>query len=330
MVEVSTRGVPARDRDEYWRQVLCAAFVPVEVSRRDRSASVHGSALTHGLGQVWAARVSSSAQVIRRTPRLIARSDTADLLHVAVSRRGTGCLRQDGREVEMRPGTVVVYETARPFTVEWGPGWEAVTLTVPRASIPLSSGETSRLTARGLPAGYGLGSVVSRAVEDLAVHAEQLPESLAPRLVGDLTDLTLALLQEQGTCTAPAVEGGGFGDGSPPQGGADALAQVKHYVDDRLGDPGLSPAQVATANHLSLRALYKLFDGHPVSVSGYIRERRLIRVAAALRDPQDGELPVAVLARRAGFADLSGFRRAFRARYGMTPSQFREPDPRRR
>ena len=109
-------------------------------------------------------------------------------------------------------------------------------------------------------------------------------------------------------------------------GGAGVLvrAQVKNYIGEHLNDPGLSPAEIATATHLSLRAPYKLFDGQPMSVSGYIRERRLASVATALRDPQDGQMPVSLLARRAGFGDYSGFRRAFQASHGMTPSQFRE------
>ncbi|HWD42535.1 MAG TPA: hypothetical protein VHM23_02235 [Actinomycetota bacterium] len=55
------------------------------------------------------------------------------------------------------------------------------------------------------------------------------------------------------------------------------LVRVRAFIEGRLADPELTPAAVARAHHVSLRSLYKLFEGEPRSVAGLIKERRLER-----------------------------------------------------
>jgi AraC-like DNA-binding protein len=57
--------------------------------------------------------------------------------------------------------------------------------------------------------------------------------------------------------------------------------------------------------------------------SHIITARRLERAAALLRDPRWRHRKIANIAAEAGFTDLSYFNRAFRRRYGATPSDIR-------
>jgi AraC-like DNA-binding protein len=52
-------------------------------------------------------------------------------------------------------------------------------------------------------------------------------------------------------------------------------------------------------------------------------DHRLSRLHARLTDPGSAAIAIAVLAFDAGFSDLSTFNRAFRRRYGATPSDVR-------
>ena len=94
--------------------------------------------------------------------------------------------------------------------------------------------------------------------------------------------------------------------------------EMRQFVAGNLTDPSLDPAMVASAHHVSLRLLQALFADHGCSPARYIRDARLARARAMLLDGQ----AVARAGRLSGFADPGTFTRAFRRRYGCTPSEF--------
>ncbi|MDY7090582.1 MAG: helix-turn-helix domain-containing protein, partial [Actinomycetota bacterium] len=101
------------------------------------------------------------------------------------------------------------------------------------------------------------------------------------------------------------------------------LSRVRAYARSHLADPDLSPATIAAAHNVSLRQLYKVCAEAELSLEQWIIEERLQRVRHALAQPDLAHLPIATVARRWGFRDPTHFTRRFRARYGMTPGQWR-------
>ncbi|MBO0807953.1 MAG: helix-turn-helix domain-containing protein [Actinobacteria bacterium] len=101
------------------------------------------------------------------------------------------------------------------------------------------------------------------------------------------------------------------------------LVSVHRYIEERLGEPNLSPAVIAAAHHVSVRYLYRLFERQGMSVAGWIRHRRLERCRRDLLDPEQWGRSVASIGARRGFADPVHFSRVFRAAYGLPPGEFR-------
>jgi AraC-like DNA-binding protein len=101
------------------------------------------------------------------------------------------------------------------------------------------------------------------------------------------------------------------------------LLQITTFIEQHLDDPGLTPAGVATANHISVRHLHKLFESEQVTVGEWIRRRRLERCRRDLVDPTRQAEPVAAIAARWGYRDPAHFSRLFRARYGTPPARYR-------
>jgi AraC-like DNA-binding protein/nucleotide-binding universal stress UspA family protein len=85
------------------------------------------------------------------------------------------------------------------------------------------------------------------------------------------------------------------------------LADVKTYIDANLGDPGLSPRSRAERHYISVRALHKLFESEELTVSRWIRHRRLDRCRAELADPALAGEPVHAIAARWGLGSPSHF-----------------------
>jgi AraC-like DNA-binding protein len=101
------------------------------------------------------------------------------------------------------------------------------------------------------------------------------------------------------------------------------VRRVHAFIEQRLADPALSPAVIADAHHISVRYLYKLFEGQHRGVAGWIRERRLERSRRDLLDPAMADRPVSAIAARWGLVDPAHFSRIFRATYGIPPLEYR-------
>ena len=105
---------------------------------------------------------------------------------------------------------------------------------------------------------------------------------------------------------------------------AGSLAAVLEYVERRLGDPGLSVAEVAANFRISKRYVHKLFEQTGESFSGHVLRCRLEGVASDLADAEHARASIAEIAYRNGFSDLSYFNRRFRARFEATPRDIRK------
>ena len=72
------------------------------------------------------------------------------------------------------------------------------------------------------------------------------------------------------------------------------------------------------------RYVQRLFETEGTTFSAYLLGQRLALAQRMLSDPRYAGWSITAIAFEAGFGDLSYFARAFRSRYGATPSDFRE------
>jgi AraC-like DNA-binding protein len=147
-----------------------------------------------------------------------------------------------------------------------------------------------------------------------------VPPFVQVRVIGiradlDRTEVTLLAFVTRAVPAARAL---------PPETPRQALvSRIRAYIESHLGDPQLSPPEVARAHHISLRYLHKLFEPEPHGVAGLIRQRRLERCRDDLLDPMQAGRPVAGIAARRGFSSAAHFSRVFRDAYGLPPAEFR-------
>ena len=74
---------------------------------------------------------------------------------------------------------------------------------------------------------------------------------------------------------------------------------------------------------MSLRYLQKLFATDGTSFSEFVVNQRLANAYRMLMSPLHSHRAISNIAYEVGFNDLSYFNRAFRRRYGLTPTEVR-------
>ncbi len=235
------------------------------------------------------------------------------LFYLGLQLDGRGSLAQrcsDGTErtVELAPGRVVVYSRSRPFRLSLTGPYHYLVLELAPAELGLDEHRLRLATAN-----EELGSTPSACL--LAGLLGQLPDQL-PRLNAtsrqDTADVVTTLLTGglRSLCDATPVTDRLFDE-------------ILFWIEGHLPDPDLDPDAIAAAPHISTRSLPKVFARHDVTVSGYVRARRLELVRRDLADPDNGHEPVSSLARRRGIVDPSYLSKAFRSRFRVSPREYR-------
>lgn len=92
-----------------------------------------------------------------------------------------------------------------------------------------------------------------------------------------------------------------------------------------LGRSDLCLAEIATRSAMSPRQVQRLFEQAGTTFTEFVLEQRLLLVRKLLGDPRARMRKISEIAHSSGFSDLSYFNRAFRKRFGSTPSELREP-----
>jgi AraC-like DNA-binding protein len=107
------------------------------------------------------------------------------------------------------------------------------------------------------------------------------------------------------------------------------LELVKRDVLDRRRNPDLTVEAIARRQGVTVRYIHRLFEAEGVTFSEFLRDNRLELAYRALR-MTPSSATIASIAFDVGFCDLSSFNRAFRRRYGATPSEVRSQGMRER
>jgi AraC-like DNA-binding protein len=308
---VTTSGLHPREGEALWQYAMGEVFVPVTIDRVT-DASVGGSIRSLSVGRMMFAEVMATGQHIQRTENHISKADNA-YFQIALVAGGVARVAQDGRQAELRPGDLAVYETTRPFEWHFDEAWDVWVFSLPVRSVRLSESERRLLTARRHDGSTGITGVVSRFLLDICRNSEHLRTDQSEQVLAQASDLVVTLL-------SGSIDGGDTVRGCAQR---SLMLRIKDYIDQHLSDPALGPRQIASAVNISTRYLHQLFEAERHTVSLYIRALRLDRSRRDLLDPRLADRSISAIAFGCGFGDLSGVNRVFKGAYGVSPSEMR-------
>ena len=297
---------------EAFRAAVSDTFVPLDAATADGQA-FEGRIRSHRLGAVHVAEVAAGAHLIRRTPKLI-RSEDPEYFKLGLQVSGVGVLSQDGREAGLAPGDFAIYDTSRPYELAFDDEFHMLVVMFPRQLLRVPAGDMRKLTARTVCGRQGVGALVTPLLRGVGERAASAQPAVAAHLSEAVLDLLTASYAEQLECEA----------GVPPETRQAALLlRIRAFVEDRLSDPDLSPTVIASAHHISVRYLQKLFESEGTTASAWVRARRLERCRRDLADPGLSGRSVASIAASWGILDAAHFSRLFRSTYGRSPKEYR-------
>ncbi|OGO67775.1 MAG: hypothetical protein A2Z37_02200 [Chloroflexi bacterium RBG_19FT_COMBO_62_14] len=110
-------------------------------------------------------------------------------------------------------------------------------------------------------------------------------------------------------------------DSNRPRGHLDRIDEVKRYVREHI-DEALDRQVLAAVAGFSVPHLHRIFTASVgENIAGYVRRVRLERAGRKLRM---GAVDITEVALAAGYDSHAAFGKAFRQRYGLSPSEFRQ------
>jgi AraC-like DNA-binding protein len=310
-----TRDVPPTERLAYWQDCVARTHAPLVLSS-DEPDTFQAYQKLLDLDGVLLWPSIFRPVVFTRTRPLIRGSDPENL-HLSFIFRGR--LEGDFGRTAIDVGTneISVMDSSTPFSIRACRGHaeqHGIGLEVPRSRLPLPARHMGRITGTRFSAAAGYGALAKNFLRTLV-------NDPAPHGPGDVDRLSTVLCDLLSGMFSQALE---TEDLLPPETRRRTLLlRVKRFIDDRLGDPELSPSMVATAHHISVRYLHRIFQEEGGTVSVWIRERRLARARHDLGREALAHVPVYLIAKRWGFSSAAVFSRTFRDVYGVPPKDAR-------
>ncbi|WP_323373020.1 helix-turn-helix domain-containing protein [Streptomyces alkaliterrae] len=317
----SSGAVPVGERFERWREHMRGSLSPMDVRsphREDFRAELR--VLELGALSVWPA--SYQALTFDRSPRLVREADP-ETCHVLLVLSGEAEASWGKSRVGYGRYDLLTTVSSAPARVRTEPAEvgglvRSVGVEVPRSAIPLPAGQVDRVVGRCLSGRDGPGALLALTLTQLARRNSGYRAADVPRLELVLVDLLTALFAH--ACDAESAQ--------PAEDRKRVLRlRIRAFIRQNLADPELGPALVASAHHISVRYLHRLFEDEPETVADSIRRQRLAGARRDLSDPALAAVSVQDIAARWGFRHHAAFTRAFRGAFGTSPSGHRRTAP---
>ncbi|GLK70861.1 AraC family transcriptional regulator [Ancylobacter dichloromethanicus] len=305
---LSTSDFDLSERFDAWRETAYSV-VDLEAPRAEEADLFAIKRSVSGEMGVFASQEGSEHRtVFSRAASLSGAGDAVVISMMPVGKLG---LESPGGAQSISPhGRLAAYDATRPMRYHWSSGRE-IYLLLPRAKALEALGG-------GIPGLFlpldtiPLGVMVREQMLGLDRHAEHLePKEMATALDA-LHTLALLLLQRIGR----DLNGSRVSD-------VNALfLAAKRYIQSHYNIIDLSPEAIARALGCSRATLYRAFTQHDATIMDTVREVRLA-MSRKLIEAATGR-SISVIAYDCGFKDASSFGRAFRSRFGVSPSEWRD------
>ncbi len=292
---------------EAWREGICRGFCRLDVApAEDGYIDCHNDIVS--LHSIAIATPRGSSARFARARDLLA--DGCDDLVLISATRGKVRVTQGTKAIDLAAGQMCLTEMNIAGAVDLTRSGTFSTTRFPRRLLMQLAPSAEMQLARTLGHDRALGRMIVRYIalcHDVGGELDLLGRKAAAQHLTDLVGQYLG---------APAQD-----DPAAQRGVAAArLDLVKADILRNLDSSDLTIESVARASGLSLRQAQRLFASAGTTFTEFVLEQRLLLSRQLLGQETARHRKISDIAFSAGFNDLSYFHRAFRKRFGVTPS----------
>jgi AraC family transcriptional activator of tynA and feaB len=306
---VSTDYIDKKDRLNYWLDAVCDAYAPCTVSNYGED-NFHASLEVMQFGATEISRVSSNSIQYKRTPSNI-RNDQENDFYISLMASGYSEFTQNGKSVIQKQGDILIYDSALPYNYNFPLHDASILIKIPRSLLKTKSNQLDTLGGTLISSQTAHAKMIASFIQGaLAISTEtelqfELYSSTMDAIVTGLACATNQRNKNTGKQTA-------------------LLNKIKSYIKSNISDEQLNLESIAKANHISVRSLCRIFNEEGETPKGWLQSERLIAAYECLSVGKAHS--ITDIAYSFGFKDLSHFSRAFKNRYGISPSAVNEKD----
>lgn len=239
--------------------------------------------------------------------------DDPDAIKLIMQTEGSAALTQGGLQAPVSAHALVIYDPRRPYILTNSTSVRQLLLQLPRHALPPAA--------------------VERLATPFVPHATQdgmcrILLSLMDSSMHEIDHLDTARRFSVGRTMIELVRSMVGGDAQPARSICNPLdlllERIKDFVDRNLARPDLTVSVIARRMGCSVRYVYRAFEVECLTPSDYIWDLRLQRAQAQLLEAGGYAGEISEIAFALGFSSSAHFSRAFRNRYGASPSQWRK------
>jgi AraC-like DNA-binding protein len=308
---LSTAGLLPRRKIEFWNDIASSTFSPL-VSDPANLSDFRGHLTRATNSPIKIAEVYSDPQLVRHTRAQVARTGgQVHFLHLQVD--GESVNRQDQREAHLMPGDFTICDNSRPYEIHFEKPNRMLVFGFSDELMRRYIQYPQSISAMHVGGQHGMGGLLSDFLRNVWRRCLEDKEF---EVNAGVTDAILGLIANAYRQTV----GSSIDHNSL---GAAHRVRIVNYIEENLGDPQLTPTRIAAAFRITTRYLHHLFSYEEETVARFILRRRLEECARALTSPSQRKRTITAIAFDHGFSSATHFGRVFRARYEMTPREYR-------
>jgi AraC-like DNA-binding protein len=305
--EWSTDSVCGQSALTCWTDQVVTYLTEVHIE--SRACGTHRGRIRHfELGPLQLNFLSATSQHVTHSAAMVNRSSNDYLL--LFFEKEAAQLRHYGVDTRVAEGCFVLLDNQQPYELLRENGGASLAMRLEDTWLRHWVPHPNAAVAKPIVAEDGWGSTLAAMLRTIARHG--LADAILPRsVIADQLGAFLALMI------------GGQGQGvSRHQ--SEVLVRLKRCMQERLDDPDLHPTAVADAIGISRRHLHGVFAQAGLTFGALLIDMRLERASKMLRDRRFSGYRAGDVAWSCGFANASHFARRFRAKYGVSPVNYRK------